>query len=99
MTKDGEPFDDWIEVSAGDAMACGIHENGRLDCFGEDAPSPPTDVRGQPFADWQTVSVGGDSTPHACAIRSNGQLYCFGRHRAFEPLMGVLAEGRNWVSV
>ena len=88
---------DWIEVGQG--MACAIHSNGRLDCFGHRAPSPPLDERGQPFADWHTVDVGGDSTPYVCAIRMNGQLYCFGSHRAFEPLNGRLAEERNWVSV
>ena len=99
LQKDGSEYSDWIEVSAGNGMACAIHSNGRMDCFGHRAPEPPLDERGQPYADWYAVDVGGDSTPYACAIRLNGQLHCFGAHRAFETLIGELETGRDWVSV
>jgi alpha-tubulin suppressor-like RCC1 family protein len=79
-------FTDWINVSVGKSLTCGVRNNGIAYCWGRnndgqigdntftDRPTPTPVVGG--FTDWNNVSVVGGE--HVCGLRKNGEAYCWG---------------------
>jgi alpha-tubulin suppressor-like RCC1 family protein len=76
---------DWRSVSTGTFHTCARRGTGHLWCFGYDQSGQlgdggtsdqfsPVEVLGT-FADWRSVSAGGN---HTCGIRANRRLYCWG---------------------
>jgi alpha-tubulin suppressor-like RCC1 family protein len=75
-------FEDWARVDGGNSHTCGVRENGKLYCWGDDTYGQlgtPTlalaPYRIGDFQDWSSVSAGADTT---CGIRHGGKLYCWG---------------------
>ncbi len=84
---------DWVDVSAGMYTACGIHTDGSLSCWGDNARSPcpnspPTE------GDFVAVAL---TTGTGCAIEFSGEILCWGNEENApdlnDPPAGV------WVSL
>src|SRR3954451_15642540 len=84
-TASAASFDDWASVAGGGVQACGVRENGKLYCWGNDesyqvgngdaTDDVPAPGRVGAFEDWATVAAG---ESHTCGVRKNGKLYCWG---------------------
>jgi len=82
-------FEDWATIDAGQDHTCGVRENGKLYCWGNDnahqvgdgdnALPATTPRRIGTFEDWANVTSG---QFHSCGVRSNGKLYCWGNDGA-----------------
>ena len=78
-------FQDWKNAATGASHSCGVRNNGKLYCWGNNDHAQigdntsgtdrkiPTRIGG--FEDWTSASAGGS---HSCAVRNNGKLYCWG---------------------
>ncbi len=66
------PSGDWIAVEAGDAVSCGLHSDGSIECFGRDEDSL---VSGGPAGAFVAVQTVGE---FACAIDTAARLQCWG---------------------
>jgi len=86
---DGECFDDWVAVAAGDFHTCAIRDSGELYCWGgglngqlgigatmERDSSRPLRVDAPPG---RYRAVAGGSS-HTCAIAEDETLWCWGRN-------------------
>ena len=85
MDKGGNPYQDWMNVSAGYQHTCGIRRGGQLLCWGNNEHgqiSIPVDENGDPLRDWIAVSTGGASTSFTCGLRAEGQVLCWGDNLA-----------------
>ena len=83
---------DWVAVSAGGALTCGIKGDATLWCWGFNRDgavgdgtyvdrATPTQVAGE---GWVAISVGGS---HACGLRDDGSGWCWGAN--FNGQLGV----------
>ena len=79
--KDGLPFYDWINVSAGHGHTCGIRRGGRLLCWGNNRVGQtdvPVNDEGEPYMDWVMVTAGGASSSFTCGLHTSGEVQCWG---------------------
>jgi alpha-tubulin suppressor-like RCC1 family protein len=72
---------DWRAVAAGPAVACGVHVDGTLACWGVGLVGDGTTASREtpsvvaPGSHWQSVALGGG---HACGLRVDGTVWCWG---------------------
>lgn len=74
-TSDDDNSDDdgdWAQVSVGENMSCGVHHDGRLDCWGNNTWGQSEPPQGIDF----TISAAG--TCHGCGLTIDGDVLCWG---------------------
>jgi alpha-tubulin suppressor-like RCC1 family protein len=79
--KDGQPYNDWVAVSAGYRHTCAIRRGGRLLCWGSNRhgeSSIPVNEEGDTYQDWVAVTTGGSINAFTCGVRAEGILMCWG---------------------
>jgi alpha-tubulin suppressor-like RCC1 family protein len=98
----GDPWSDWVGVTAGAYHTCGLREGGTLWCwgYGEDgqrgdastAANRTTPVQvlgtggGAAWSDWASVTAGAANDHMTCGRRTNGTLWCWGRRGTYGNL-------------
>ncbi len=75
---EGEKF---IQISAGEVHACGIHLDGTVECWGGN----DFNQLDSPVGQFTQV----DATPlHTCGLRDDGQIICWGGHNRYNSCYG-----------
>jgi len=69
---------DWIAVEAGWTHTCGIHDDGSVECWGDDTYGQSTPPEGA-FTSLSAVAHGSQDAPeHVCALRDDREIVCWG---------------------
>ena len=83
---------DWVSISAGYHLGCGLRASGKAECWGYNAQNQTV----VPEETWGQISAAGD---HACGITSDGRLVCWGLD-IYGAISGQPdADSEMWVAV
>lgn len=72
---------DWARVEAGWSHTCGVHEDGSVECWGDDTYGQATPPEGAFVELASSVAGTQDSPEHHCGLRDDGLPEC--QHEAF----------------